>query len=97
MGEPVKIADLARKMIKLSGYTEEEIPIVESGIRPGEKLYEELLVDDQLAENQVFEKIFIGNATCYNQESVMTFIASLKGLPNEELRDKLIAYANENV
>ena len=43
MGEPVKILDLAKKMITLSGHTEEEIQIQEAGIRPGEKLYEELL------------------------------------------------------
>ncbi|MDS9488933.1 polysaccharide biosynthesis protein, partial [Streptococcus pneumoniae] len=40
MGEPVKILDLAKKMITLSGHTEEEIQIQEAGIRPGEKLYE---------------------------------------------------------
>ena len=44
MGKPVKIYDLAKKMVLLSGRTENEIPIVEVGIRPGEKLYEELLV-----------------------------------------------------
>lgn len=46
MGEPVRIVDLARTMIRLAGRTEQDIPIVFSGLRPGEKLYEELLADD---------------------------------------------------
>jgi len=47
MGEPVRIYDLARDMIRLSGYTEEDIRIEVTGLRPGEKLYEELLADSE--------------------------------------------------
>jgi FlaA1/EpsC-like NDP-sugar epimerase len=47
MGEPVRISDLARDLIKLSGYTESEIRIVYTGLRPGEKLYEEPLAADE--------------------------------------------------
>src|SRR5699024_12637947 len=48
MRGPVKIVDLARNLLKLSGYTEDDIPIEFTGIRPGEKMYEELLGEDEI-------------------------------------------------
>ncbi|WP_353048844.1 nucleoside-diphosphate sugar epimerase/dehydratase [Exiguobacterium sp. s142] len=60
MGEPVKIVDLARNMIKLSGFTEEQISIAFSGIRPGEKMFEELLKEGEVHPEAVYPKIFTG-------------------------------------
>ena len=59
MGQPVKIIDLARSMILLSGHTIDEIPIKISGIRPGEKLTEEILTDTEKLGKTEFEKLFI--------------------------------------
>ena len=47
MGQPIRIVDLARTMVRLSGYTEADIPIAFTGLRPGEKLFEELLADNE--------------------------------------------------
>ena len=63
MGQPVKISDLARDMIRLSGLTEDEISIVYSGVRPGEKLFEELTLDEERADNTRHDKIFIGRTS----------------------------------
>jgi len=60
MGEPVKILDLAKNMIKLSGYKEDEIGIEFSGLRPGEKLYEELLMSEEGLDSTDNKLIHIG-------------------------------------
>ncbi|WP_342666044.1 nucleoside-diphosphate sugar epimerase/dehydratase [Sulfurovum lithotrophicum] len=63
MGEPVKIVDLAQKMIDLSG--RDDIGIVFTGLRPGEKLYEELLIDDAESKTK-YESIMVGKRTSYD-------------------------------
>ena len=73
MGEPVKIIDLARDLIRLSGFEPDiDIPIRISGLRPGEKMYEELYQDKENMDNTQHEKIFvlkqIGDAALLNAE-----------------------------
>ncbi len=95
MGEPVQILELARKVIKLSGYTEDEIGIVESGIRPGEKLYEELLSTEERVGEQIHEKIFVGRVSNHNQQVVSDFINSLAAKSKAELKTALIDFAKQ--
>ncbi|MGN0417220.1 polysaccharide biosynthesis protein [Anaerostipes faecalis] len=78
MGEPVKILDLAENMIRLSGLTpDEDIKIVFTGLRPGEKLYEELLIDEDNKKETENERIFIGQPIPIKEEE---FWESLKEL-----------------
>ncbi|MBY4969602.1 polysaccharide biosynthesis protein [Streptococcus suis] len=95
MGEPVQILELARKVILLSGHTEDEIGIVESGIRPGEKLYEELLSTEERVSEQIHEKIFVGHVTNKEEEVVQTFINGLLLKDKEELRTALLEFAKQ--
>jgi FlaA1/EpsC-like NDP-sugar epimerase len=94
MGDPVKIHDLAKQMIWLSGHTEDEIEIVEAGIRPGEKLFEELLANDENTHGQVFEKIFVGKVHNLPLKQVEAFIYSLEDLSDEDLKKALVQFAN---
>ncbi|HGF8176987.1 nucleoside-diphosphate sugar epimerase/dehydratase [Enterococcus faecium] len=93
MSEPVKIVDLAKNMIRLSGYSEDEIEIIETGIRPGEKLYEELLLDKERNDEAVYEKIFVGNIKGYSIQKVMDFVKSLPQ-DDEQLAKDIVTFAN---
>lgn len=93
MSEPVKIVDLAKNMIRLSGYSEDEIEIIEIGIRPGEKLYEELLLDKERNDEAVYEKIFVGNIKGYSMQTVMDFVKSLPQ-DDEQLAKEIVTFAN---
>lgn len=95
MGEPVQILELARKVIMLSGKTEEEIGIVESGIRPGEKLYEELLSSEERVSEQIHEKIFVGRVTNKDPEAVASFINHLLTMDRVGLKEDLIDFAKQ--
>ena len=63
MGEPMKIADLARMMVRLSGKTEQDIPVTFTGLRPGEKLFEELLADDETTEPTQHPKLRVAKTS----------------------------------
>lgn len=95
MGDPVRIVDLAEKVIKLSGHTVAEIGIVESGIRPGEKLYEELMSTSERVSKKIHDKIFIGKVEPKSMAEVEDFIKDLLVLDNQTLKERLIAYAKQ--
>ncbi|MFY2157805.1 polysaccharide biosynthesis protein [Cytobacillus firmus] len=94
MGEPVKIVDLARNLITLSGYSEEEIGIRFSGIRPGEKMFEELLNEKEVHKEAVFPKIFIGKAVLDQEDEVHYLIENFGDMSSEEISEFVLNLAN---
>ncbi len=87
MGEPVKIADLAQQMIRLYG-KEDEVGIVFTGLRPGEKLYEELLLDESEQQTK-YSSIFIAKPTPYDSQ---TLIRDIEALLEAEDKVKALQY-----
>ena len=85
MGEPMRIDDLARNLIKLSGLKpDEDIKIEYTGLRPGEKLYEELLMAEEGLQKTAHEKIFIGKPLEFDREE---FLKQLQELKKEAYQD----------
>ncbi|MBK3497128.1 polysaccharide biosynthesis protein [Viridibacillus sp. YIM B01967] len=95
MGEPVKIVDLARNLIKLSGYTENEIKIEYTGMRPGEKLYEELLSENEVQKDKVYPKIYMGKATPISKKELYNILGKVPSLSEAEISKILIDVANK--
>lgn len=98
MGDPVKIIDLATNLIKLSGYSIDEIELEFTGIRPGEKLFEELLKENEIHEQQVYPKIYVGKTTAdLNIEDIKSVLSRYSNLDRETLKKDLLNLANHKV
>src|SRR5690625_2643859 len=99
MGEPVKIIDLAKNLIKLSGYREDEIEIKFTGIRPGEKMYEELLGENEIHPGPVYEKIYVGKTNYVDERTLNRLIDTFEQLSNTDLKESLmeIVYEEQKV
>jgi FlaA1/EpsC-like NDP-sugar epimerase len=85
MGEPVKILDLAKNLIKLSGYTPgEDIKIEFTGLRPGEKLYEEMLMAEEGLQETENKLIHIGKPIDFDEEEFLEQLDKLRKLADED-------------
>lgn len=91
MGEPVKIVDLAKNLIHLSGKNEDDIGIEFSGIRPGEKLFEELLNENEIHSEQVYEKIYRGKVKSIPKSELDLII---NDLTKDFSKEKILTIAN---
>jgi FlaA1/EpsC-like NDP-sugar epimerase len=99
MGEPVKIVDLARDLIRLSGLTESDVPIEFTGLRPGEKLYEELLADDERTLRTPHPKLRVAKAAeapdAQWVEAVVAWLEQGGEMPGEAVRARLMRFVPE--
>ena len=89
MGEPVKIYDLAKSLIELSGYTlGKDMEIEITGMRPGEKLYEELLMNEENLQETKHEKIFITESMDFTMDDIETKLDMFRDIINDEHTSK---------
>lgn len=94
MGEPVKIMDLAENLIRLSGFTTDEIKIEITGLRPGEKLYEELSLQSELEtrEKTQNEKIYVNQPLEIDNEKIKNMLDELQNINDDNVRQILMKY-----
>jgi len=96
MGEPVKIVDLARQMITLSGFRPgEDIDIVFTGVRPGEKLFEELRTEGEDLEPTVHPKVLVWRHEPTTWDKIGQAIKNLKAVENSDDRSRIVALLKE--
>lgn len=92
MGEPVRIADLARLMVRLVGKSEDEIPLVFTGLRPGEKLYEEVLADTETTLPTPHPKLRIARSRAVDVDCLiasLNWVQSQTSASPQTVRDRL--------
>jgi FlaA1/EpsC-like NDP-sugar epimerase len=93
MGEPMKIVELARDLIRLSGLRpDEDIEIVFSGVRPGEKLFEEIATDEERAEKTRHPKIFTGKNRSPDHDTVRTWVSEIPALVRQARPEVCVAF-----
>lgn len=98
MGQPVKIVDLAKNLIRLSGLKEDEIKIEFTGLRPGEKLYEELLADDENTLPTPHPKLRIAQARAVNEtelQALLEWIATEAIVADKDTRERMRQWVPE--